>query len=666
MKKLSPEEQRRKFFKTLFSKTKHDIELRPLQSKDRLFTRDTKKIEDFITEHNNTHILFGVATREGGGGTKENARELPCLYADIDFDTFKGGEREAKKLLKKFPLQPTIIVKTGGGFHCYWLLKEPIEATTEIEGYLKGIARALKADMSVTEIARCLRVPYTYNYKYKPPRPATIESFLQKRYTLKDFEKFIEKGQSVDTHAGESTSDYTIEKILDCGCEFLNYAYEHRENLPEPLWYAMISNVARIAPQLAHEFSKGYRNYNRQETDQKILHSLNDASGGHLCQTIKQHMKAHLGHDCGKNCNVNAPLLLLNRKLRLKKQNDTGGTKSCIEIITASELDKLDLPEPQWIIPGLLPEGVTLCCGKPKVGKSFLCLNISLDLAKGGKVFDVIKVKKTDVLYLALEDNQRSIKNRMRKILTSLQPAPNNLYISTKCSRFDMGGLDALKDELNKHKNIKLVIVDTLQKVRPPKTNNALLYEYDYQALQGLKAIADERNITIVVVHHLRKTASEDPLDEVSGTTGLTGASDNVMTLKKNQNKCTATLKITGRNIEEKELTLSFDKLSTRWRLIEDEEGYHITEQREAIIALLYQEQQPLSPKQIAKRLQQKENNIQFLLGKMQRDGQIKKVSRGKYTYLPTTHIANDTNNAHITMNAHNAKNGLDWREYNL
>jgi len=178
------------FFKRLFGKTNGLIEIRCLPSKERIFNRDLKKLITFIQDNMDQNVYFGAATRKGKGGSKNYALEIPALWVDIDWKDFKRGKAEAMRLLKRFPLKPSIVVFTGHGMHVYWILQKPEKATSEIEGYLKGLALELKGDLSATELARILRVPGTFNYKYGEKLPVTRSIDNALRYDLEDFEQW--------------------------------------------------------------------------------------------------------------------------------------------------------------------------------------------------------------------------------------------------------------------------------------------------------------------------------------------------------------------------------------------------------------------------------------------------------------------------------------------
>jgi RecA-family ATPase len=216
----------------------------------------------------------------------------------------------------------------------------------------------------------------------------------------------------------------------------------------------------------------------------------------------------------------------------------------------------------------LLPEGVLMLGGKPKQGKSWLVLSLALEVAAGDMVFGKYQATQGEVLYLALEDTEQRLQARTRRLLTSMTSVPSGISFATEWPRLDQGGLTQLETYIKAHPQLRLVVVDTWAKVSPRTKGEARSqYEHDYSALTSLKNVADTYHITILLVHHLRKTGAEDPLDEIAGSTGIAGAVDGVLLLKRAHGENQATLLITGRDIEEQCLSLTFDSSTTVWQL---------------------------------------------------------------------------------------------------
>ena len=238
---------------------------------------------------------------------------------------------------------------------------------------------------------------------------------------------------------------------------------------------------------------------------------------------------------------------------------------SNMKTIDAETLMTTVLPPTKFVVDRLLPEGLHILAGAPKIGKSWLALWLCLCVAKGESVWDFAVTKGT-VLYLCLEDSLTRIQNRLFQIT---EDAPYTLHFATLAGNIGGGLEEQLKGFLLEHPGTALVVIDTLQKVRQPG-ENANPYASDYRDITALKRLADEYGIAILLIHHLRKMNDEDPLNMISGTTGISGATDSSFVLKeRKRGSGEATLYCTGRDIEYRELPLRFQKDTHTWVLTE-------------------------------------------------------------------------------------------------
>lgn len=249
-------------------------------------------------------------------------------------------------------------------------------------------------------------------------------------------------------------------------------------------------------------------------------------------------------------------------KLALRKKYATAK-----DSFDALELQVENIEPPEWIVHNVLPTGLAILCAPSKIGKSWMMLQLGLAVAAGGEFLD-FKTNKCGVLYYALEDSKARLKDRMNKILHGRQ-APTGLRFVTSADTVDNGLLDKIKEELKTFPGIKLVIIDTLQKVRGKVVKNESMYSGDYREMANLKAFADQNKICLLFVHHLRKLMDEsDVFNMISGSTALMGAADSIFIIaKKKRNDDSATLSMTGRDIQQSDLVVAFNKYDYIWEV---------------------------------------------------------------------------------------------------
>jgi len=295
------------------------------------------------------------------------------------------------------------------------------------------------------------------------------------------------------------------------------------------------------------------------------------------------------------------------------------------------ELENREFGNVNWIIPEYLPEGLTLLTGKPKVGKSWLVVNWGLAIASGGYTMGY-NVEKGSVLYLALEDNEKRLKNRIKKVLNN-GSFPETFYYTIRTER-GLKGLGDIEKWIQAHQDCKLIIIDTLRAFRTlTESKNVNLYEKDSCDLDPIQKMALKYSIAIVITHHVSKMKSDDDFDTVSGTLGLTGTADTIMILKKDQTHSDAVLLCRGREYEDGdiEVAMSFDKDLATWAVLGDANEYRLTAERQEIVELL-KSHKTLTPKEISDLLNKPNNNVRRLLYKMVSSGDVYQDGYGKYS----------------------------------
>lgn len=192
----------------------------------------------------------------------------------------------------------------------------------------------------------------------------------------------------------------------------------------------------------------------------------------------------------------------------------------------------------------------------------------SVPLRGQGESLWSFAAQKCGVLYLCLEDSYQRIRCRL---LDLTEDAPDTLYFSVMSAQLHNGLEQQIEQFLSEHPNTGLVVIDTLQRVRG-SGDNGNPYANDYRDIGTLKALADKHRIAILLIHHVRKLRSDDPMDMISGTNGISGATDtNFVLMKTSRSENTATLYCTGRDIVYRELRLEFDSETHFWNLLSDD-----------------------------------------------------------------------------------------------
>ena len=271
----------------------------------------------------------------------------------------------------------------------------------------------------------------------------------------------------------------------------------------------------------------------------------------------------------------------------------------------------------QFTVPIYLPEGLTLIFGKPKIGKSWLIMNMSIGVTGIGQCLGQT-CEPGQVLYLALEDLDARLKRRMVAMLGTDKWA--NFDYATEWARLGAGGLDMLNAYCDDHPKLRFLAVDIFQRVRDFSKGKESVYEADYNALMGLQKIAKERRFSIAAVHHARKLSSDDPFDTASGSFGLTGACDAAICLYKA--KGVRYLTGQGRDLEAFDVAVQQDE-QHRYTVLGDGWKYRMDEETRGIMEVMTNDFVPA--KEIAGRCGGEEKAIQARLYRMLTAGDVEK-----------------------------------------
>jgi len=320
---------------------------------------------------------------------------------------------------------------------------------------------------------------------------------------------------------------------------------------------------------------------------------------------------------------------------------------------TADELMQMDLPEIKWVVPGVLPEGATLLVGKPKTGKSFFALNLAVAVSCGGRALGNIKVNQGRACYLVLEGSRKGLKQRLDALLAG-GPAPQLLHFYPEWPTANRGGVKRLDKWLCFHPDTELVIIDTLKMIRSDDPRNRNIYERDYNSVNPFAHMAERHDVSILIIHHTNKMPeADDPFDMASGSTGLMGAVDNGMVLRRSQKHEGVDLFVRGRDIEEIEMAMTFDSQLKTWINQGDSVEFGLNNTRQEIITSLKSLDigEAMSPKEIAERTGQDYDLVRQTLGRMLGESLVSKKGRGMYILNPVTSVTSVTSSIKVDSN---------------
>lgn len=238
-----------------------------------------------------------------------------------------------------------------------------------------------------------------------------------------------------------------------------------------------------------------------------------------------------------------------------------------MRVMTMPELMETRFPLRPAVIEGLLPAGTYLLAGAPKIGKSFLVLQMAYQVSMG-EPFLGFPSQQGTVLYLALEDTYERLQKRLSQMTDSDSP---KLKLSVISETLEEDLTERLRLFLLHEADTVLIVIDTLQRIRG-KTPDSGSYAADYETVEKLKEISDLYGIALLVVHHTRKEGAEDVFNTISGTNGLMGAADGALILYKDKRTTSnAVLEVVGRDQKQLRLHLRFDAAHLRWELVEAE-----------------------------------------------------------------------------------------------
>ena len=317
----------------------------------------------------------------------------------------------------------------------------------------------------------------------------------------------------------------------------------------------------------------------------------------------------------------------------LQNTIDNMQSSNDIEIIPVEDFMQMEFPETDWIVPEILPTGLTVLAAPAKSGKSYFCWNLALAVAQGGMALSKLPIQEPKkVLYLALDDAENLLQKRIHQ-LSKETSTYENLDVNTdfKGVKFDAMGLRKLEQIIDKH-DTKLLIVDTWNHVEPEIQRKGTSYQVDYDAMIPVRRLAHRKNMSIILVTHTRK--APDPFNvwnEIQGSTGSQAGNDTMIMLKKEDDH--SVLHVVGRQVIQSEYAIVFD--GGIWKLQDNLPDFVEKSSREKIVDCLdgFEEGLPLS--EIVNETEMKKGSAAKLLRQMVEDGEIyQPVLKGNYFHL--------------------------------
>jgi hypothetical protein len=523
-----------------------------------------------IPEGVNTYFGVHPANKKGAKTERsktETITAINCLFAEFDED--KGSTIDA---ICHLPCMPSILIRSGGGWHGYWLLREPFVLATDAD---REHAKELQAawvslvggDTGAKDLARVLRVPGTLNHKYNPPRLVDftwadfnlIYDLANLEALCKPLEKTKPAVRAQDKGNGRSSSDAGEHWLSQA---FLRASIGNRNETG--FWLSCQLRDAGLGKAEAEKILRDYAAQVPQASgdpygDREALASVKSAYTGAAREPAQ--VRTPRVYDKPKEPAMNmSPENFVESDTTIQAPK----TRTYDRLWTVTDLLETEFPEPEWIIPGKIATGFSILGGRPKKGKTWLALQIAKAKATGGLCLGE-RVEKGRVLFLALEDSPRRLKKRCEN-----QGIPKGTDIDFRVTwrKFDKGGLDDLLVEVVSEK-YSLIIIDCLSRAMG-KFDQLDLSEMSYLCGE-LQTMAIQHNANLLAIDHHGKMEYGNPVDDTIGSTGKSLAADTLIGLYRDTGKHEATLKIIGRDLEDElEIALQWEASTCTWQSLGD------------------------------------------------------------------------------------------------
>lgn len=295
-------------------------------------------------------------------------------------------------------------------------------------------------------------------------------------------------------------------------------------------------------------------------------------------------------------------------------------------LVSLDVVNQQEFPDDDWLVDGLIPNGVSILVGDPKMGKSFLAQQLAIAIATDDLFLGSRKSKSGKVIYLAWEDNARRIQKRTR---VSGKPASPGVIYSFK-PNINGKDLSWMESCVEKYPDTRLLVIDTITYLRGGDSSNTDSYTKDVRFMAPITAMAEKLGFSVIAVTHMNQlTKVSDAYHKIQGSTGQPGSADNIIFLTRNSRSSeNAKLIISGREIDEFEVKLRFNKKTWVWT--EDAIPPVELTVNDKILTFLKQQTKPLSPKDISQHIGVPNCRTQLI--RMVENKEVVKVSKGLYS----------------------------------
>jgi hypothetical protein len=566
-------------------------------------------------------VFFTINATDGKGREEKNIKRVRAVFVDAD----KNGAA-VLATIKAAGLAPHMIIESSPGkYHIYWFVDRefPLDRFTVLQS---ALAQKFGTDTNVKDLPRVMRLPGFFHMK-NPANPFKVKIVELQEHAPYSLEYIVTALDLALAGAAQKPAPQSSKDVaeLDRAVALANATDETIEELrsalaaipsdDRDLWVRLLHALKPLGEcghELALEWSQKSSKFEAEDFE-RVWESARGDRTGYAAVFAEAQRR---GWANPKSAPPPAALVKYSGKPR-----------------TAAALLGAKFQPIKWTVPRILPEGVYLLAAAPKVGKSWLALQIAIAVAGNGEVLGQ-RAECGSVLYLALEDSDRRLQSRLQKLDAELLldgEGAGRLHFETRWPRIDEDDGAALDAWLKAHPDARLVIIDVFERFRAPRSPKGNLYSEDYAAMRAIKALADKYRVALLVVHHTKKGEAEDPLELVSGTQGLAGGADGVLVIKRPRGAERGELHVIGRDLaDEGAFVVDFQRNTCRWEMVGTTREVAPTAERQAILDALQEAGEPLRLSELAAAVHRSASNTSNMVRKLVGAGAVV-FEQGRY-----------------------------------